>query len=88
MFTSWGAETVHKYTREEIADILRKLDEGGYGEVLRAKGIVAAADGSWMEFDHVPEESEIRAGSPDYTGRLCVIGSKLREDALKELFHV
>ena len=88
VFTSWGAETVHKYTREEIADILGKLDQGGYGEVLRAKGIVAAADGSWMEFDHVPEESEIRPGSPDYTGRLCVIGAKLKEDALKELFHV
>ena len=88
VFTSWGAETVHKYTREEIADILKKLDQGSYGEVLRAKGIVAAADGSWMEFDHVPEESEIRPGSPDYTGRLCVIGAKLKEDALKELFHV
>lgn len=79
---------MHKYTREEIADILKKLDEGAYGTVLRAKGIVAAADGSWLEFDHVPEESEVRSGSPDYTGRLCVIGAELKEEALKELFHV
>jgi G3E family GTPase len=85
---SWGAETVHKYTREEIAEILKKLDEGSYGNVLRAKGIVAAADGSWMEFDHVPEESEIRVGSPDYTGRLCVIGAQLKEEALGQLFHI
>ncbi|MCI8415892.1 MAG: cobalamin biosynthesis protein CobW [Lachnospiraceae bacterium] len=88
VFTSWGAETVHKYSREEMAEILKKLDEGGYGNVLRAKGIVAAVDGSWMEFDHVPEESEIRAGSPDYTGRLCVIGADLNEEALRELFHI
>ncbi|MBQ8184248.1 MAG: GTP-binding protein [Lachnospiraceae bacterium] len=88
VFTSWGAETVHKYTEEEIAEILKKLDEGAYGTVLRAKGIVAAADGSWLEFDHVPEESEVRKGSPDYTGRLCVIGAELKEAELKELFHV
>ncbi len=88
VFTSWGAETVHKYTREEIGEILKKLDEGSFGNVLRAKGIVAAADGGWMEFDHVPEESEIRSGSPDYTGRLCVIGAELKEEALKELFHI
>lgn len=79
---------MHKYSREEMAEILKKLDEGGYGNVLRAKGIVAAVDGSWMEFDHVPEESEIRAGSPDYTGRLCVIGADLNEEALRELFHI
>ncbi len=88
VFMSWGAETVHKYTREEIAEILKKLDEGSYGNVLRAKGIVAAADGSWMEFDHVPEESEIRVGSPDYTGRLCVIGAQLKEEALGQLFYI
>ncbi len=88
VFTSWGAETVHKYSREEMEEILKKLDKGGYGNVLRAKGIVATVDGGWMEFDHVPEESEIRKGSPDYTGRLCVIGAELNQEALKELFHI
>ena len=87
VFMSWGAETVHKYTREELQGIMFKLDVGICGTVLRAKGIVAAADGGWLEFDHVPDESEIRDGSPDYTGRLCVIGADLKEDVLKELFH-
>lgn len=89
VFTSWGVETAHKYTAEELQQILEAL--GGseeYGIILRAKGIVPGADGSWMQFDFVPEEYEVRGGSPDYTGRLCVIGSKLNEDALKELFHV
>ena len=75
-------------TKEEIAEILKALDGGAYGTVLRAKGIVAAADGSWLEFDYVPEEAEVRSGAPDYTGRLCVIGAEIKEDALKELFHV
>ena len=78
---------MRKYTEAEIAEILKKLDEGSYGTILRAKGIVAAADGGWLEFDYVPEESEIRAGAPDYTGRLCVIGAELKEAELKELFR-
>ena len=89
VFTSWGVETAHKYTAEELQQILEEL--GGsekYGIILRAKGIVPGTDGNWMQFDFVPEEYEVRGGSPDYTGRLCVIGSKLNEDALKELFHV
>lgn len=89
VFTSWGVETVHKYTAEELQQILEEL--GGsekYGIILRAKGIISGTDGNWMEFDFVPEEYEVRGGSPDYTGRLCVIGSKLNEEALKELFHV
>ncbi len=89
VFTSWGLETVHKYTAEELQQILEEL--GGsekYGIILRAKGIIPGTDGSWMQFDFVPEEYEVRGGSPDYTGRLCVIGSKLNEEALKELFHV
>ena len=89
VFTSWGVETAHKYTAEELQQILEEL--GGsekYGIILRAKGIVPGTDGNWMQFDFVPEEYEVRGGSPDYTGRLCVIGSKLNEDVLKELFHV
>lgn len=89
VFTSWGVETAHKYTTEELQQILEEM--GGsekYGIILRAKGIVPGTDGSWMQFDFVPEEYEVRGGSPDYTGRLCVIGSGLNEDALKELFHV
>ena len=89
MFTSWGVETAHKYTAEELQQILEEL--GGsekYGVILRAKGIIPGTDGGWMQFDFVPEEYEVRGGSPDYTGRLCVIGSKLNEEALKELFHI
>ncbi|MCI8374078.1 MAG: hypothetical protein HFI29_01375 [Lachnospiraceae bacterium] len=89
VFTSWGVETVHKYTAEELQQILEEL--GGsekYGVILRAKGIIPGMDGGWMQFDFVPEEYEVRGGSPDYTGRLCVIGSGLNEEALKELFHV
>lgn len=89
VFTSWGAETAHKYTAEELQQILEELSGSEkYGIILRAKGIVPDTDGNWMQFDFVPEEYEVRDGSPDYTGRLCVIGSKLDEDALKELFHV
>lgn len=89
VFTSWGVETAHKYTAEELQQILEEL--GGsekYGVILRAKGIIPGTDGGWMQFDFVPEEYEVRGGSPDYTGRLCVIGSKLNEEALKELFHI
>ncbi len=89
VFTSWGVETAHKYTAEELQQILEELSGSEkYGIILRAKGIVPDIDGNWMQFDFVPEEYEVRGGSPDYTGRLCVIGSKLDEDALKELFHV
>ena len=89
VFTSWGVETAHKYTAEELQQILEELSGSEkYGIILRAKGIVPDTDGNWMQFDFVPEEYEVRGGSPDYTGRLCVIGSKLDEDALKELFHV
>ncbi len=87
VFTSWGAETPRKYTDEEISAILEALlDEQKYGVVLRSKGIVPAADGGWIHFDYVPGESDVRRGGAQVTGRICVIGSKLNEDALKELF--
>ena len=85
VFTSWGMETPKKFTEEGIHAILTALDSGEYGKVLRAKGIVNGEDG-WIEFDYVPEEHEIRAGHPDYTGRLCVIGAELDEGKLKTLF--
>ncbi|MCI9078440.1 MAG: GTP-binding protein [Lachnospiraceae bacterium] len=89
VFTSWGAETAYKFTEDELKDIINKLSTGSaYGEVLRAKGIVASADGEWFHFDLVPEETELRRGMADFTGRICVIGSKLDEEAIKELFHV
>ena len=89
MFTSWGAETPRKYTDEEIAAILvALLDEQKYGVVLRSKGIVPAADGGWIHFDYVPGESDVRRGGAQVTGRLCVIGAELKEDALKELFRL
>lgn len=89
VFTSWGVETPRRYGKEELQQMLEKLsDSGEYGIILRAKGILQNTDGSWMQFDFVPEEYEVRAGSPDYTGRLCVIGSGLNEDALKALFQV
>ena len=89
VFTSWGKETVHKYTEEELDFIVKALSETeSYGTVLRAKGIVAMADGSWKQFDLVPEEAEIRAGQADYTGRVCVIGTDIKEDELVKLFHV
>ena len=88
VFTSWGIETAHKFSEEELQDILSKLSKGGeYGEVLRAKGIVTPVEGEWFHFDLVPEETELRRGAADYTGRICVIGSKLNEQAIKELFH-
>ena len=89
VFTSWGVETPRRYGTEELKAILEKLSgTEEYGIILRAKGIVQNTAGSWMQFDLVPEEYEVRGGSPDYTGRLCVIGSKLNEDALKSLFQV
>ena len=88
VFTSWGVETTHTFTEEKLSAILTALDGGAYGAVLRAKGIVPAGDGRWLHFDYVPEEHEIRYGGADYTGRLCVIGSKLDEAGLKALFEV
>ena len=86
VFTSWGAETPKQFTQADIDRILTALDSGEYGAILRAKGIVPAADGQWLHFDYVPQEHEVRYGSADYTGRLCVIGSQLKEDGLKTLF--
>lgn len=89
VFTSWGRETIHTYTKEQIADILKQLEsDSSYGNVLRAKGMVAGADGEWIYFDMVPEEHEVRNGAPEYTGRICVIGAELNEDKLAELFGV
>ena len=86
VFTSWGAETPRTFTEAGIRSILEQLDSGKYGRILRAKGIVPAADGGWIHFDYVPEEADVRRGSADYTGRLCVIGAELDENGLKTLF--
>ena len=86
VFTSWGVETVKLFTEGELRRILTALDSGAYGAVLRAKGIVPAAEGKWIHFDYVPEEHEVRCGAADYTGRVCVIGSQLREHELHHLF--
>ena len=87
MFASWGGETIRQYTEEQINEILKRLEsEDIYGNVLRAKGMVAGTDGQWIYFDMVPEEYEVRAGAPEYTGRICVIGAELKEDRLAELF--
>ena len=86
VFTSWGRETAKKYTAEQIGSILEELDSGEYGIVLRAKGIVAGVDGKWIHFDFVPGEADVRFGRADVMGRLCVIGSKLDEDAIAKLF--
>lgn len=89
VFTSWGKETAHKYTEEELDFILKALSETeGYGIILRAKGIIQMADGTWKQFDMVPGEFETRAGQADYTGRICVIGTNLNEEELKKLFHI
>ena len=88
VFTSWGRETAKKYTAEQISSILEELDSGEYGIVLRAKGIVAGVDGKWIHFDHVPGEADVRFGSADVMGRICVIGSKLDEEAVAKLFGV
>ena len=86
VFTSWGRETAKKYTAEQIGTILQELDSGEYGIVLRAKGIVAGADGKWIHFDFVPGEENVRYGAADVMGRICVIGSKLDEAAIGKLF--
>ncbi|MBQ9412877.1 MAG: GTP-binding protein [Oscillospiraceae bacterium] len=89
VFTSWGVETAKKFTETEVRDILEALDQAErFGAVLRAKGIVDASDGGWLHFDHVPGEADVRRGPAGVTGRLCVIGSELKEDALRELFGV
>ena len=89
VFTSWGRETVKAFSREEIEKILDTLsNDASYGMILRAKGMVAGQDGAWIYFDMVPGEADIRTGSPDYTGRLCVIGSKIDEAKLAELFGI
>ena len=82
-------ETANKYSKEEIEGILKALNDAEtYGAVLRAKGVVPSADGQWIHYDYVPEEQEVRTGPAAFTGRICVIGSKLNEDALKALFRV
>lgn len=89
VFTSWGKETAHKYTEEELDYLVKALSETeAYGIILRSKGIVAMQDGSWKQFDLVPEEYEIRGGQADYTGRVCVIGTDLKEEELLKLFHI
>lgn len=89
VFTSWGMETPHKFTEDEINNILEKLSSGEeYGIILRAKGIIPETDGKWIHFDLVPGEYETRHGSSDYTGRICVIGTNLEENKLKELFNI
>ena len=89
VFTSWGAETAHRYERAELEALLEDLaDTTFYGTVLRAKGMLPAPDGTWLYFDLTPGEYEIREGSPEYTGRLCVIGSDLKEEELKKAFHL
>lgn len=87
VFTSWGVETPNVYSAEEIEQILTALDSGEYGAVLRAKGMVPAADGSWIYYDYVPGEHDVRSGRPMVTGKICVIGSKLDEEKLGELFR-
>ena len=87
VFDSWGQETIRKFSQDEIRTILETLSaDGSYGNVLRAKGMVEGTDGTWIYFDMVPEEIDVRTGDPEYTGRLCVIGADLKDDKLKELF--
>lgn len=88
VFTSWGVETHKTFSSEEIESILTALDSGDYGMILRAKGMVASEDGTWVYFDYVPEEHNVRAGKPEVTGKLCVIGAELKETMLAELFGV
>lgn len=88
VFVSWGAETPRKFTEDELRHILAQLESGEYGTVLRSKGLVDAADGQWLYFDYVPGEPDIRRGAPGVTGRICVIGSQLKEDKLQALFNV
>ena len=89
VFTSWGRETVKKYSKEKLENMLNQLSQSDeYGVVLRAKGMLPAEDGTWIYFDMVPEETQIREGAADYTGRLCVIGSNLKEEKLETLFEL
>ncbi len=89
MFTSWGQETPHRYTKQELEAVLKELSETDtYGNVLRAKGMLPTPEGEWMYFDLTPGEYEIRSGEPEYTGRLCVIGADLKEDDLSRAFHL
>ena len=89
MFVSWGVETTKQFTKEFLSDLLDELcDEARFGVVLRAKGIVAAQDGTWIHFDYTPGESDVRTGSAGLIGRLCVIGSKLNEANIAEAFGV
>lgn len=89
VFTSWGKETAHKYTEDEVDCLLKALAETeNYGVILRAKGIIEMTDGNWKQFDMVPGEYEVRQGQPDYTGRVCVIGTDLHEAELTKLFHI
>ena len=89
VFTSWGRETAHKYTDEELDFLVKALAEAeGYGIILRAKGIIQMSGGNWKQFDLVPEEYEVRDGQADYTGRVCVIGTDLNESELEKLFHI
>ena len=88
VFTSWGTETARKFEKQTIENALKALDSGDYGVILRAKGILPAVDGTWIHFDYVPEEHNVRSGSADVTGKLCVIGSKLDEKGIAELFGV
>ncbi len=88
VFTSWGVETAKKFDQAKVEEALRQLDTGAYGMVLRAKGILMGTDGQWIHFDYVPEEYNVRTGSADITGKLCVIGSKLDEKGVAALFGV
>ena len=89
MFTNVGVETAQRYEKDEIRNLLHQLeDEEEYGKILRAKGIVQNAAGEWFQFDYVPGEIDLRDGSADYTGRLCVIGADINEKAIAELFHL
>ena len=88
VFTSWGTETARKFEKQTIENALKALDSGDYGAILRAKGILPAVDGTWIHFDYVPEEHNVRSGSADVTGKLCVIGSKLDEKGIAKLFGV
>ena len=88
VFTSWGMETAKTYSKEEIENILTALDSGEYGMILRSKGMIAGAEGTWIYFDYVPQEHDVREGKPEVTGKLCVIGSELKEEKIAELFGV
>ena len=88
IFSSWGMETPRPFTEAEVQTALEALDSGAYGEVLRAKGILPCTDGTWLHFDMVPGEIQVRRGPADYTGRLCVIGAELKESEIQQLFHL